>query len=65
MNLLYRITLRISLALLVLFAIWGTVFYYIIIDEINDETDDALEDFQNILSPGHWLEKSFQKKITG
>ena len=45
MKLLYRITLRVSVTLLLLFAVWGTVFYFVIIDEINDETDDSLEDY--------------------
>lgn len=49
MKLLYRITSRISLALLILFAVWGTVFYFIMIDEINDETDDALEDYSEYI----------------
>ena len=49
MNLLYRITFRISVALLILFAAWGTLFYYIIIDEINDETDDSLEDYSEYI----------------
>lgn len=49
MNLLYRITLRISLILLVVFAAWGMLFYYIIIDEINDETDDSLEDYSEYI----------------
>lgn len=49
MKLLYRITSRISVALLILFAVWGTVFYYIMIDEINDETDDALEDYSEYI----------------
>lgn len=49
MNLLYRISIRVSIALLFLFAIWGTLFYYIIIDEINDETDDSLEDYSEYI----------------
>lgn len=49
MKLLYRITLRISAALLVLFAVWGTVFYFLMIDEINDETDDALENYSEYI----------------
>jgi signal transduction histidine kinase len=32
-----------------MFAIWGTVFYYIIIDEINDETDDSLEHYSEYI----------------
>lgn len=49
MTLLYRITIRISVALLVLFAIWATAFYYIMVDEINDETDDALETYSGYI----------------
>lgn len=49
MKLLYRITSRISIALLVLFTVWGTAFYYIMIDEINDETDDALEGYSEYI----------------
>lgn len=49
MKLLYRITLRVSAALLILFAVWGMVFYFVIIDEINDETDDSLEDYSEYI----------------
>ena len=45
MNLSYRIVLRVSAAMLVLLAAWAAFFYVIIIDEINDETDDSLEDY--------------------
>ncbi len=43
MRLLQRITIQLSVVLMLLFAVWATLFYYIIIDEINDETDDSLE----------------------
>ena len=49
MSLLYRITLRISLALFFLFTAWSFLFYYIMIDEINDETDDSLEDYSEYI----------------
>lgn len=49
MKLLYRITWRISLALLFLSAVWGMVFYFAIINEINDETDDSLEDYSEFI----------------
>lgn len=45
MKLIYRIISRLSIALFVLLAAWAALFYYIIVDEINDETDDALEDY--------------------
>ena len=50
MNLATKIITRISLALLVVMTIWAAIFYFIIIDEVNDETDDALEDYsENII----------------
>ncbi len=49
MKLAYRITSRISLALLVLMAVWATLFYFIIVEEINDETDDSLEDYSEYI----------------
>ena len=49
MNLSYRIVLRVSAAILVLLALWAVTFYKIMIDEINDETDDSLEDFSEAI----------------
>ncbi len=49
MKLAYRITSRISLALLVLMAVWATLFYFIIVEEINDETDESLEEYSEYI----------------
>ncbi len=43
MKLIYRILLPISVVLSVLLAGWSVLFYITVIDEIDDETDDALE----------------------
>ena len=43
MKLIYRIALRLSLVLLPLLALWAVLFYAAMVDEINDEADDALE----------------------
>ncbi|MDD2646294.1 MAG: HAMP domain-containing sensor histidine kinase [Bacteroides sp.] len=43
MRLVYKILIRISLAVIVLFAIWGAIFYYSIMEEVDDELNDALE----------------------
>ena len=45
MKLIYRIALRLSLVLLPLLALWAVLFYAAMVDEINDEADDALEDY--------------------
>ena len=45
MRLMYRIAMRLALVLLPLMAIWAGFFYYRTLDEVNDETDDALDEF--------------------
>lgn len=49
MKLIYRILLRLSLALLAVLTIWTVFFYFTMIDEINDEVDDALEDYSETI----------------
>ena len=55
MKLSYRIVLRLSAVFLVVFTAWVIAFYYVIVEEINDETNDSLENYsehviRNILS---------------
>lgn len=45
MKLLYRIIIRMSAALLIVLAAWAVFFYIAMIDEVNDETDDMLEEY--------------------
>ena len=49
MKLIYRITLRLAILLLPIMFIWGTVFYFSMVSEINDEADDSLEDYAELL----------------
>ncbi|MBR5828419.1 MAG: sensor histidine kinase, partial [Bacteroidaceae bacterium] len=49
MKLIYRVTIRLSIALLPILLLWSTVFYCSMVDEINDETDDSLEDYAEML----------------
>ena len=39
---------KLALLLLLLMAVWGVLFYYAIIDEVVDETDDTLENYGEI-----------------
>lgn len=43
MRLVSKIVLRISIAVVFLFGLWGIFFYYTILDEVDDELNDALE----------------------
>ena len=43
MKLITRITLRLAIVLLPIMIIWGTVFYFSMVTEINDEDGKVLE----------------------
>lgn len=49
MKLLHYTYRKLSLLLFLLMAVWGVLFYYAIIDEVIDETDDTLENQSEIL----------------
>lgn len=49
MKLIYRILIRLSIALLAVLTLWTIFFYFTMIDEINDEVDDALEDYSETI----------------
>lgn len=43
---------KLALLLLLLMVVWGILFYYTIINEVVDETDDTLENYSKILIKG-------------
>ena len=45
MKLIYKIALSLSAVLLVFIALWGVIFFNVMTAEINDETDDMLEEY--------------------
>lgn len=49
MKLLHYTYRKLSLLLFLLMAAWGVLFYYAVIDEVVDETDDTLENYSKIL----------------
>lgn len=49
MKLLYSIILRFSLALTVILTAWAILFYVAMMNEINDEVDDSLEDYSEVI----------------
>ena len=66
MKLIYRILLRLSLALLAVLTVWTVFFYFTMIDEINDEVDDALEDYSETIIIRSLAGKELpSKKTTG
>ena len=49
MRLIYRIIIRLALSLIVIMALWATLFYFSIVREINDESDDSLEEYAELI----------------
>lgn len=49
MRLIYRILARVSLTLLPIMALWAALFYVMMVGAINDEADDALEDYSELI----------------
>ena len=49
MRLIYYITGRMALVLLPVLALWSMLFYFNLVDEINDETDDSLEGYAELI----------------
>ena len=49
MKLLHYTYRKLSVLLLLLMALWGVLFYYAIMDEVVDETDDTLQNYAHLL----------------
>ncbi|MFR9627800.1 MAG: HAMP domain-containing sensor histidine kinase [Rikenellaceae bacterium] len=49
MRFINNIMLRVVLSLSIVLGVWAVVFYYTIVDEVNDETDDVLEDYATMI----------------
>ena len=49
MKLISHVSLRLSIAITLILSIWAVLFYFTMIDEINDEMDDSLEDYSETI----------------
>ena len=49
MKLFHRVILTLSLGLLPVMALWAALFYFAMVNEINDETDDVLGDYAELI----------------
>lgn len=49
MKLIYRITLYLAATMIPIMALWGTIFYFAMVNEINDEADDMLSDYAELI----------------
>ena len=49
MKLFYRVLIHLLTGILVVLSGWAVCFYFAIVDEINDEIDDSLEDYSELI----------------
>ncbi|MFR9534703.1 MAG: HAMP domain-containing sensor histidine kinase [Rikenellaceae bacterium] len=49
MKFINHIIVRVTTSLVVVIGVWSVLFYWVIVDEINDETDDVLEDYSAMI----------------
>ena len=50
MKLIYKVTFRLALVILPVLLLWATVFYFTMVREVNDETDDSLDDYAEMIA---------------
>ena len=49
MKLFHRVILTLAIGLLPVMAMWSVLFYFSMVDEINDEADDVLGDYSELI----------------
>ena len=49
MKLFYRVLIHLLTGIVVVLSGWAVCFYFAIVDEINDEIDDSLEDYSELI----------------
>ena len=50
MKLIHKVTLRLALVVLPILLLWATVFYFAMVNEVDDETDDSLDDYAEMIA---------------
>lgn len=50
MKLIHRVTLRLALVIMPVLLLWATVFYFTMVHQVNDETDDSLDDYAEMIA---------------
>lgn len=49
MKLFYHVMIRLSVGIILVLTGWAVCFYFVMVDEINDEIDDSLEDYSELI----------------
>lgn len=49
MKLIHKVTRRLAMVVLPVLLLWATVFFFAMVSEVNDETDDSLDDYAEMI----------------
>ena len=50
MKLIYKVTFRLAVVIMPVLLLWATVFYFTMVHQVNDETDDSLDDYAEMIA---------------
>ena len=50
MKLIYKVTLRLALVIMPVLLVWAIAFYFTMVHQVNDETDDSLDDYAEMIA---------------
>ncbi|MBQ5627365.1 MAG: sensor histidine kinase, partial [Bacteroidaceae bacterium] len=50
MKLIHKVTLRLAAVIMPVLLIWAIAFYFTMVHQVNDETDDSLDDYAEMIA---------------
>ena len=50
MKLIYKVTLRLAVVIMPVLLVWATALYFTMVHQVNDETDDSLDDYAEMIA---------------
>ena len=50
MKLIYKVTIRLAIVIMPVLLLWATAFYFTMVHQVNDETDDSLDDYAEMIA---------------
>ena len=65
MKLFYHVMIRLSMGVIVVLTAWAALFYVAMVDEINDEVDDTLEGYSDLIITRSLAGKELPSKDIG
>ena len=50
MKLIYKVTIRLAIVIMPVLLLWATALYFTMVHQVNDETDDSLDDYAEMIA---------------